>query len=98
MKRETLVMNSAFIGKAIYEGQEAGPSQVDGAKGNFVRHKLYSEKHGLFDVITKATSKAYPAGSWVEVVDPLFYPDNTVNGVNLQPAFNVLAKGLQVVG
>lgn len=92
-----MVLNNQFIGRAIYEGQESAPQQVDGAKGNYVLHRLYSERHGIFHVITKATTKAYPAGAWVEVDGGLLYPDTSVNGVNLQPSFNVLAKGLKLV-
>ena len=97
MKRETLKLKPEFIGKAIYKGQEAAPERIDDTKGRYVRHVLFNEEHGLFHVITKATSVTYPVGGWVEVVNPLFYPDTSVNGANMTPANNVIADSLKIV-
>ncbi|RRD31490.1 hypothetical protein EII38_04500 [Streptococcus minor] len=97
MKPETLVLKPEFVGKAIYEGFEQGPRVVNGKQGSYLRHQLFSEKHGIFHVITASTVSTIEAGKTVECVNPILFIDFGVNGRNVEPAKNVLAENLLVV-
>ncbi|MDV5987554.1 cytoplasmic protein [Streptococcus canis] len=97
MKNETLKLNSDFLGKVYYEGLGDAPRQVNGVKGQYQRHIVSSEKHGIFHVITPASSDIFEEDSVVEILDPIFYEDYSLNGRNVAPAKNVLATGLKVV-
>lgn len=97
MKLETLKLNPDFVGQAYYEGQGTAPTVVNGQRGQFARHILNNERHGQFHVITPASAEVIPHDVLVEIIEPLFYEDY-VNGRNVAPAINVLAKGLKVVG
>lgn len=97
MKPETLVLKPTFVGKAIYEGFEQGPQQLNGKRGNYSRHKLFSETHGIFNVITSADVPAVERGKLVECVNPILYIDRSVNGRGVEPAKNVIAEKLVMV-
>ena len=97
MKPETLVLKPEFIGQAIYEGFEQGPQQVNGKRGSYLRHQLFSEVHGVFNVITSANVPTIEVGKMVECVNPMLYIDYGVNGRNVEPAKNVLAEKFVVV-
>lgn len=88
MIKETLKMNPDFIGTAIYEKQGTAPRTVFGKQGQFQRHEVVNEKHLQFYVITPATAE-------VELVNPIFYPDN-INGRDMAPALNVFAEKIVV--
>lgn len=97
LKRETLVLKQEEIGNAIYLGTDRAPQQVDGKRGNYQRHVLANEKHGIFHVITPAMSDAIAYEEEVKVIEPLFYPDRGVNGRDVAPAYNVLGKKVEIV-
>ncbi|MGT2755434.1 hypothetical protein [Streptococcus ovis] len=97
MKRETLKLKDDFLGIFIYEGLGDAPRYVDGKQGNYQRHLLLSEKHGVVHVITEASADVIPFDSEVKLVDALFYPDRNLNGRNVAPAMNVLAKKIEIV-
>lgn len=97
MKSETLVLKPEFVGKAIYEGFEQGPRVVNGKQGSYLRHQLFSEKHGIFHAITPSSVAVIELGKEVQCVNPLLFIDFGVNGRNVEPAKNVLAEKLVVV-
>lgn len=97
MKQETLKLKPEFIGDSIYDGFEQGPSQMNGQKGNYIRHKLFNEKHGVFHVITSQSAEVIPQGATVKVENPLLFIDYSVNGRNVEPAKNVWAEKIVVV-
>ncbi|HEM3612992.1 TPA: cytoplasmic protein [Streptococcus suis] len=97
MKRETLKIKDEFYGEVYYQGLETAPRSVDGDRGNYLRHRMLSEKHGFFDVITGPNVPAIEMDVKVKIVDGLFYPDRSVNGRSVSPSLNVYAKDIVVV-
>lgn len=97
MKRETLKLKDDFYGDVFYQGLETAPRSVDGVRGSYLRHRMLSERHGFFDVITGPNVPAIEMDVKVKIVDGLFYPDRSVNGSSVAPSLNVLAKNIIVL-
>lgn len=98
MNPETLELELSYVGKAQYVGLGVAPRQVYGQAGQYQRHIVRNEKQGFFHIITPATAEVFERDAFVECVEPRFFEDYALNGRNVAPALNVLAKGIKKVG
>ncbi|MGT2896015.1 cytoplasmic protein [Streptococcus entericus] len=97
MLQETLVLKDDFLGTFYYEGRGQAPRTVNGKAGKYARHIVNSERHGVVHIITDDTADVIPFDAQVRVVGGLLYPDYALNGRNVAPALNVLAKKLEIM-
>lgn len=98
MNINTLKLDNTFIGQAFYEKLGNAPRQVAGEAGQFQRHVVSNEKHGVFHIITPVLPNVFKTDDVVEISgEAIFYEDVSLNGRNVAPALNVRATGLKLV-
>lgn len=98
MELKDFELNPEFVGKAIYQGVERAPRQVNGKPGTYTRHVLVNEKHGIFHVITPTLNKAFEFWQEVEIDGDCSFYEDYFYGRDVSPSMNVFAVGLKLVG
>lgn len=98
MDKSTLKLKNGFIGKMYYEKLGVAPRRIDGEAGQFQRHIVSNERHGVFHVITPALSHVFKSDDLVEIDgEALFFEDRALNGSDVAPALNARATGVKLV-
>lgn len=96
---DNLKLKKDFVGKFFYEQLGQAPRRVNEEAGNYQRHIVNNEKHGVFHIITPALSQTFEFDDELEIDGDCFFLEDTAwNGQDVPPAMNVLAKGFKRVG